>query len=75
MSAMPGLAAPIRDGGVGFDYRLSMGTPDLWIKYTKDKRRRLEHGELCVSLLVTAPRERTISYSEATTKRLWAIKR
>src|SRR5699024_10689386 len=27
MSGMPGMAVPIRSGGIGFDYRLSMGIP------------------------------------------------
>ena len=36
MSGMPGLAAAIEDGGVGFDYRLAMGIPDFWIKYIKE---------------------------------------
>ena len=37
MSAMPGMCLPITDGGIGFDYRLSMGTPDLWIRLLKNK--------------------------------------
>ncbi|MBQ9802939.1 MAG: 1,4-alpha-glucan-branching enzyme, partial [Clostridia bacterium] len=32
MSAMPGMCLPIKEGGIGFDYRLAMGEPDLWIK-------------------------------------------
>jgi len=36
VSGMPGLASPIPDGGIGFDYRLGMGIPDFWIKYLKD---------------------------------------
>lgn len=66
MSAMPGLAAPIRDGGVGFDYRLSMGTPDLWIKYTKDKKDEdWSMSELLRELSSHRVEERTISYSES----------
>ncbi|MBO5280620.1 MAG: 1,4-alpha-glucan-branching enzyme, partial [Clostridia bacterium] len=38
MSAMPGMCLPIEEGGVGFDYRLAMGTPDLWIKLLKNER-------------------------------------
>jgi 1,4-alpha-glucan branching enzyme len=37
MSGMPGLATPIADGGIGFDYRLAMGTPDYWIRLIKDQ--------------------------------------
>ncbi len=36
MSGMPGMALPISSGGLGFDYRLSMGLPDLWIKMIKE---------------------------------------
>ena len=38
MSAMPGMCLPIEEGGVGFDYRLAMGEPDLWIKLLKTVR-------------------------------------
>ena len=30
VSGMPGLAAPARDGGAGFDYRMSMGVTEAW---------------------------------------------
>ena len=36
-SALPGLCLPISQGGVGFDYRLAMGVPDMWIKLLKEK--------------------------------------
>lgn len=29
---MPALCRPIDEGGVGFDYRLTMAIPDKWIK-------------------------------------------
>ncbi len=38
MSGMPGMCLPISYGGIGFDFRLSMGVPDMWIKLLKDKR-------------------------------------
>ena len=38
MSGMPGMCEPVQDGGIGFDYRLGMGIPDLWIKFAKDRR-------------------------------------
>lgn len=38
VSGMPGICAPIDDGGIGFDYRLGMGLPDFWIKILKDQR-------------------------------------
>ncbi|MEN8255381.1 MAG: alpha amylase C-terminal domain-containing protein [Verrucomicrobiota bacterium] len=36
VSGMPGLVAPAGEGGCGFDYRLSMGVPDLWFKLAND---------------------------------------
>lgn len=66
MSGMPGLAAPITDGGVGFDYRLSMGVPDLWIKYTKDfTDEQWNMSHLYHELTQHRPEERTISYAES----------
>ena len=38
MSGMPGLARPIDEGGLGFDYRLAMGIPDYWIRLLKEKK-------------------------------------
>ena len=38
VSGMPGICAPVEDGGIGFDYRLGMGLPDFWIKVLKDQR-------------------------------------
>ncbi|MEZ5081946.1 MAG: alpha amylase C-terminal domain-containing protein, partial [Bacteroidales bacterium] len=36
VTGMPGLAAKIKEGGLGFNFRLGMGIPDFWIKYLKD---------------------------------------
>ena len=36
MSGMPGMCLPVSDGGIGFDYRLNMGVPDMWIKLLKE---------------------------------------
>lgn len=38
MSGMPGMCEKVADGGIGFDYRLGMGIPDLWIKLAKERR-------------------------------------
>ena len=38
MSGMPGMCEPVEDGGIGFDFRLGMGIPDLWIKWIKERR-------------------------------------
>jgi 1,4-alpha-glucan branching enzyme len=38
MSGLPGMARPVEQGGIGFDYRLAMGIPDYWIKVIKERR-------------------------------------
>ena len=38
MSGMPGVCYKVEDGGIGFDYRLAMGLPDLWIRLIRDCR-------------------------------------
>lgn len=36
VSGMPTLCRPVQEGGFGFDYRLSMAVPDMWIKLLKE---------------------------------------
>ena len=38
VSGMPGMTAATQEGGYGFDYRLSMGIPDYWIKIIKERK-------------------------------------
>ncbi|MBQ9045159.1 MAG: alpha amylase C-terminal domain-containing protein [Oscillospiraceae bacterium] len=38
MSGMPGMCVPVAEGGIGFDYRLAMGLPDMWIRLIKEQR-------------------------------------
>ena len=38
VSGMVGMARPVEEGGIGFDYRLAMGVPDYWIKILKEKK-------------------------------------
>ena len=65
-SAYPGLAAPIKAGGIGFDYRLSMGVPDLWIKTLKERKDDdWDLGQLFYELTAHRVEERTISYAES----------
>jgi len=66
VSGMPGLAAPREDGGFGFDYRLAMGVPDLWIKLLKETPD--EHwpiGHLYYELTNRRADEKTIGYAES----------
>ncbi|MBE6885467.1 MAG: 1,4-alpha-glucan-branching enzyme [Ruminococcaceae bacterium] len=66
MSGMPGMCIPIQDGGIGFDYRLSMGVPDLWIKtikeYTDDD---WDIGKLWHELTSRRIQEKNIGYCES----------
>lgn len=36
VSGMPTLCRSIKDGGMGFNFRLSMYLPDMWIKFLKE---------------------------------------
>ena len=66
MSAMPGMCLPIEDGGVGFDYRLAMGEPDMWIRLLKQTPD--EHWDLnniYYELANRRPNEKVIGYCES----------
>ncbi len=66
MSGMPGLAAPAEEGGIGFDFRLSMGIPDFWIKILKERSdEQWNPGEIFNELTKKRSEERTISYAES----------
>ena len=66
MSGMPGIATPIPDGGVGFDYRLAMGTPDYWIKIIKEiKDQNWDMGNIYYELIRKRNDEKTIGYVES----------
>ena len=66
MSGLPGLAAPTEHGGLGFDYRLAMGAPDLWIKTLKEKLDEdWDLGELAHTLRSHRPEEKVITYAES----------
>jgi len=66
MSGMPGLAEPIGNGGLGFDYRLAMGIPDFWIKIIKEvSDENWNISELFYQLTSKRKEEKTISYAES----------
>lgn len=66
MSGMPGLAAETSRKGYGFDYRLSMGVPDFWIKLVKDTPdEKWEMGHLMHELTQHRPEEKIVSYCES----------
>ncbi len=66
MSGMPGMCLPIKDGGIGFDFRLSMGVPDLWIKWLKERGDEAwDMGTLWYELTSRRPKEKTVGYCES----------
>jgi 1,4-alpha-glucan branching enzyme len=65
VSGMAGLAAPIAQGGVGFDFRMSMGVADNWIKWIKElSDDQWSMGEMWWQLTNKRKDEKTISYAE-----------
>jgi 1,4-alpha-glucan branching enzyme len=66
VSGMPGLAKPVADGGLGFDYRLAMGVPDYWIKLLKEKKdEQWSMSEILNAMLNRRHQERHIGYAES----------
>ena len=66
VSGMPGLAAPIEDGGYGFDYRMAMNIPDFWIKIIKERKDEdWKPSEIFWELTNRRKDEKTISYAES----------
>ncbi len=66
MSAMPGMCLTVASGGIGFDYRLSMGVPDMWIKLLKevpDQQWNVWH--IWHELTTRRPGEKYIGYVES----------
>lgn len=65
MSGMPGMCRPIADGGIGFDYRLSMGMPDFWFKQIKVPDHDWNMNALWHELNTGRPGEKRIGYVES----------
>ena len=65
-SALPGLGLPVADGGVGFDYRLAMGEPDMWIKLLKETADEWwDLNNIYYELAIRRSHERVIGYCES----------
>ncbi|MFI3286162.1 MAG: alpha-amylase family glycosyl hydrolase [Rikenellaceae bacterium] len=66
VSGMPGLCAPLNDGGVGFDYRLAMAIPDFWIKLLKEQKdEEWNIYEMWSIMTSRLPGVKTIAYAES----------
>ena len=65
-SAIPGLCRPVADSGLGFDYRLAMGEPDMWIRLLKEfKDEDWDLNQIYYELASRRSHERVIGYCES----------
>ncbi|KAK9370515.1 glycoside hydrolase superfamily [Lipomyces kononenkoae] len=66
VSGMPGLCVPMALGGVGFDYRLAMAIPDMWIKLLKEVNDDdWDMGKIVFELTNRRYKEKTVAYAES----------
>ncbi|KAG0366767.1 alpha-1,4-glucan branching enzyme [Gamsiella multidivaricata] len=66
VSGMPTLCRPVSEGGIGFDYRLSMAIPDMWIKLLKEKADdEWDIGHIVSTLTNRRYMEPSIAYCES----------
>ncbi|KAI5476961.1 Glycoside Hydrolase Family 13 protein [Pseudohyphozyma bogoriensis] len=67
VSGMPALCRTVAEGGIGFDYRLSMAVPDMWIKLLKDGPgdEGWDLGNICFTLTNRRYKEKSICYCES----------
>ncbi|GFZ46704.1 1,4-alpha-glucan-branching enzyme [Saitozyma sp. JCM 24511] len=66
VSGMPTLCRPVPEGGVGFDYRLSMAIPDMWIKLLKEvPDDQWEMGNIVHTLTNRRHLEKSVAYAES----------
>lgn len=66
VSGMVGMARPVAEGGLGFDYRLAMGVPDYWIKLLKEKAdEQWNIAELYGVLMNRRHHEKHLGYAES----------
>jgi 1,4-alpha-glucan branching enzyme len=71
VSGMPALCLPLSLGGIGFDYRLAMAIPDLYIKWLKEKQdSEWSMGELTYTLINRRQEKRRLLTLRAMTKRV-----
>lgn len=63
---MPGLCIPISEGGIGFDYRLAMGEPDMWIRILREvPDEQWDLWNIWYELTGRRPKEKVIGYVES----------
>ncbi|RDD42002.1 1,4-alpha-glucan-branching enzyme [Trichoplax sp. H2] len=66
VSGMPGMCREIEYGGIGFDYRLAMAIPDMWIKMLKEEKdEEWKMGHVTFILTNHRYKEKVIAYAES----------
>ncbi|XP_027205270.2 1,4-alpha-glucan-branching enzyme [Dermatophagoides pteronyssinus] len=66
VSGMPALCRPSEHGGCGFDYRLGMAIPDMWIKLLKESTDdEWNMGHIVHTLTNRRWQEGTVAYAES----------
>ena len=66
MSGMPGMCLPIADGGIGFNYRLGMGLPDMWVRTVKERKDEFwDIFKMWCEMCMRRPGEDTVAYVES----------
>jgi len=66
VSGMPALCRPVAEGGGGFDYRLAMAVPDMWIKILKEQSDEdWDMGNIVHTLTNRRWKEACIGYCES----------
>lgn len=66
VSGMPSSCRPVSEGGLGFDYRLGMAIPDMWIKLLKEvKDDDWNMGNIVHTLTNRRWMEKTVAYAES----------
>lgn len=65
VSGMPTLCRTLQDGGIGFDYRLNMFMPDMWIKLLKEPDEKWSMGHIIHSLTNRRQQEKVVGYAES----------
>ena len=66
VSGLPGVAAPVADCGIGFDYRMAMGEPDFWFRLAAETRDEdWPMGGMFFALTDKRADEKVVSYVES----------
>lgn len=66
IAGMPTLCRPVEEGGAGFDFRLAMALPDMWIKMLKEEKDEdWNMGSIWWTLTNRRYHEKCIAYAES----------